>query len=407
LIIYETPNEMNKNTILTVLIPLLTILVMWGCEKEDISKPRACFTAEVTEANVGEPITFTNCGEGKAFSIWTGDSYHAYANYGTDAGVSFEGETFSYAYPEPGTFTVTMVATSYGNQGQDVYEDVDSMAVSITDNRAEFLEFGFRSPKVVGTIEGHDIFVEVPYGTDFTNLKATFKTSSKFSVVTVDGVEQVTGKTANDFTNPVEFTITAQTGDQNIYMAQVYTIPDTAKELTVFSINNIPGVFEGKTIRVTMPAGDTIYTNIRAQFETSSEKTVVTVNGVVQVSGSSKNDFTDPVEYVVTAEDETFNTYTVIVEEEMGFLSFGFEQLVPAVYANISGYNLSVKVLQGTPVDSLVASFVTTSHNPTVKIGDVVQTSGITLNDFTDPVTYTLETEDKSVDYTITVTVIE
>ncbi len=36
----------------------------------------------------------------------------------------------------------------YGNNGEDIFEDVDSMVVNITDNRAEFLEFGFRSPKV-------------------------------------------------------------------------------------------------------------------------------------------------------------------------------------------------------------------------------------------------------------------
>ncbi len=190
-------------------------------------------------------------------------------------------------------------------------------------------------------------------------------------------------------------------------MAHVYSIPDTAKEITTYSINNIPGVFDGNTISVTMPAGDTDFTQLRARFETSSEKASCTVNGVVQVTGRSRNNFTDPVEYVVTAEDESTNTYSVIVEEEMGFLSFGFEQLVPPVYAIISGYNLSVQVLQGTPVDSLIASFVTTSHNPIVKIGDVVQTSGVTLNDFSSPLTYTLETDNKSVDYTITVTVIE
>jgi hypothetical protein len=382
-------------------------LVTGGCEKEDIPMPRACFTAAVTEANVGAPITFTNCGEGKAFSIWTGDSYHAYANFGTDAGLPFPDETFSYVYPEPGNFTVTMVATSYGNNGQDVYKDVDSMSVTVTDNRAEFLEFGFRSPKVTGEIEGHDIFVEVPYGTNFSGLKATFTTSSKFAVVTVDGVEQVSGKTSNDYTNPVTFTITAQTGDQTSYLVHVYTNPDTSKELTFFSINNVPGVFEGNTILVTLPAGDTNYVGLRAQFETSSEKAIVTVNGVVQVSGSTKNDFTDPVEYVVAAEDESTNTYTVIVEEQIGFLSYGFEHLVPPVYADISGYHLSVKVLQGTPVDSLVATFVTTSHNPTIKIGDVLQTSGVTENDFSNPVTYTLETAEKSVDYTVTVTIIK
>jgi len=156
-----------------------------------------------------------------------------------------------------------------------------------------------------------------------------------------------------------------------------------------------------------MPPGDTDFTKLRAMFETSSELAVVTVNGVVQVSDGSRNDFTDPVEYVVTAEDESTRTYTVTVEEEIGFLSFGFEQLVPPVYATISGHNLTVNVLPGTPIDSLVASFVTTGHNPTVKIGDVEQTNGVTVNDFSNPVTYTLEADNKSVEYTVRVTIIK
>jgi len=38
-----------------------------------------------------------------------------------------------------------------------------------------------------------------------------------------------------------------------------------------------------------------------------------------------------------------------------------------------------------------------------VKIGDVVQISGETLNDFSSPVVYTLEAEGKAVDYTVRV----
>jgi hypothetical protein len=73
----------------------------------------------------------------------------------------------------------------------------------------------------------------------------------------------------------------------------------------------------------------------------------------------------------------------------------------------MSGYDLTVQVLEGTPVDSMYATFVTTDHNPTVKIGDIVQESGVTLNDFSGPVTYTLEADNKSVDYTVRVTVIK
>ncbi len=395
---------MNKSNI--TIISLICLLALSACQDE-IIEPKACFSVDVTEANVGESVTFSNCGEGLAFSIWTGDSYHDYNKYGIDAGVAFLDEFFSYAYPEPGTFTVAMVATSYGNNGEEVYEDVDSLKVTITDARAELLEFGFRSPKVIGTVDGRTLDAEVPYGTNLASLKATFKTSSKFAVVTVDGVEQLSGKTANDFTVPVEFVVTAQTGDTARYWAHVYSIADTAKQITEFSINDIAGIFEGDQITVTLPAGTSEFTKLIADFEVSSEKTEVSVDGTPQFSGSTRNDFTDPVTYTVTAEDGTFKTYLVTVLEEIGFTSFGFEQLMPPVYAFSSGFDLTVQVLPGTPVDSLYATYITTNHNPAVKIGDVVQESGVTLNDFSSPVVYTLEADGKTVQYTVRVSILK
>ena len=102
------------NKLYIPIISLVCLLALWGCQ-EEIIEPKSCFSMDVTEANVGESVTFTNCGTGMAFSIWTGDTYHNYSKYGTDAGVAFDDEFFSYAYPEPGTFTVVLVATSYGN----------------------------------------------------------------------------------------------------------------------------------------------------------------------------------------------------------------------------------------------------------------------------------------------------
>jgi hypothetical protein len=398
---------MNTPKIVTIAILLGGFLAFSACSKEEIPQPNACFTSDKTDANVGEPVTFTSCSEGLAFSIWTGDSYHSYANYGYDAGVQLSDDFISYEYPEPGTFTVVLVATSYGNDGTEVYEDVDSLSVTITDGRAELTEFGFRSPKVVGTITGRSISVEVPFGTNLASLKPTFRRSSSFAVVSSGGVELVSGKTAVNFTNPAEIIVTAQTGDTARYIANVFSNPDTGKEITAFSINEIPGVFDGNSITVTLPAGNSDFTGLKADFETSSDKAVVTVNGTVQTSGSSRNDFSSPLTYTVTAEDESSTDYLVTVKEEIGFISYGFEQLVPPVYATMSGYDLTVQVLEGTPVDSMYATFVTTDHNPTVKIGDIVQESGVTLNDFSGPVTYTLEAENQSVDYTVRITVIK
>ncbi|MBC6426299.1 MAG: hypothetical protein GDA51_07485 [Ekhidna sp.] len=60
----------------------------------------------------------------------------------------------------------------------------------------------------------------------------------------------------------------------------------------------------------------------------------------------------------------------------------------------------------GTDVSALVATF-TVSGAATVLVGDIEQVSGVTANDFTNPVTYTIVAENKvdMVDFTVTVNV--
>lgn len=65
-----------------------------------------------------------------------------------------------------------------------------------------------------GKISGADVTVDLPQLTDLTKLVATF-TTGEGNKVTVDGVEQVSGVTANDFTNPVDYVITNSDGSVN------------------------------------------------------------------------------------------------------------------------------------------------------------------------------------------------
>ena len=89
------------------------------------------------------------------------------------------------------------------------------------------------------------------------------------------------------------------------------------KAITAFSFAGLePAVVgtideEAKTIALTVPNG-TVVTALVATF-INSEKSSVKVGEVAQESGVTANDFTTPVEYVVTAEDETTSTYTVTV----------------------------------------------------------------------------------------------
>lgn len=61
-----------------------------------------------------------------------------------------------------------------------------------------------------GVITGNNIAVALPYGTKVTSLIATFSTTGQS--VTVNGVAQVSGQSANNFTNPLIYTVTAADG---------------------------------------------------------------------------------------------------------------------------------------------------------------------------------------------------
>jgi hypothetical protein len=76
-----------------------------------------------------------------------------------------------------------------------------------------------------GTVSGTAISVVVPLGTDLSALVATFAITG--ASVSVGSVEQTSGTTANDFTNPVEFVVKAADGSTKTFTVTV-TVADYA-----------------------------------------------------------------------------------------------------------------------------------------------------------------------------------
>jgi len=86
----------------------------------------------------------------------------------------------------------------------------------------------------------------------------------------------------------------------------------SAKAITAFSLNGVAGTINdtGKTIAVTMPSG-TAVTNLVATFTTTGAS--VKVGSTLQITGTTVNDFTNPVKYTVTAADSSTQDYTVTI----------------------------------------------------------------------------------------------
>jgi hypothetical protein len=280
---------------------------------------------------------------------------------------------------------------------------------------AAITAFSFQglSPAVTGTINetAHTIALTVPYGTNITALVATFTTTG--TAVAIGATPQVSGTTANNFTNPVTYTVTAADASTHAYIVTVVAAISPAKAITSFSFQGLSPAVTGTineiahTIAFTVPYGTNV-TALVATFITTG--TAVTVGATPQVSGTTANNFTNPVTYTVTAADASTQAYVVTVVTALSpakaITAFSFQGLLPAVTGTVNevAHTIALTGPYGTNVTALVATFTTTGT--AVAVGATPQFSGTTANNFTSPVTYTVTAADASTQaYVVTVAV--
>ena len=259
--------------------------------------------------------------------------------------------------------------------------------------------FSFTNPAATGTIDegAKTIAVTVPYGTDVRALVATFTTTG--ASVKVGTQDQVSDTTPNDFTGPVQYTVTALDGTTATYTATVTVGSFGTKAISAFSFTNPAAtgtIDEGaKTIAVSVPSGTDV-SALAAMFTTTGAS--VKVGTQDQVSGAAPNDFTGPVQYTVTAADGTIATYTVAVAfaappaiTSFSFIDTGAMGIIDEVTKTIS-----VTVPYGIDLSTLVATFTTTGAT-SIRVGMQEQLSGLTPNDFSSLVQYLITTLDGAI----------
>ena len=89
--------------------------------------------------------------------------------------------------------------------------------------------FSFTSPAATGTISGTNIYVTVPIATDVIALVATFTHTG--ASIAIGSTAQVSGVTANDFTNTVTYTVTAADATTKDYAVIVTVSFVTASQI--------------------------------------------------------------------------------------------------------------------------------------------------------------------------------
>ena len=168
----------------------------------------------------------------------------------------------------------------------------------------------FKVDSVYASIDEDNRLVRLdfPAGTDVTHLTPTITISNYATIEPASGVAQ-------DFTNPVFYTVTAMDGTEAQYMVEAFVHDaDNEKSILLFRFDALDddGVIDEILHRIdfVLPA-ETDVTQLVPTIVVSEGATVEPASGVAQ-------DFTNPVTYTVTAQNGTTAVYTVTVILEGG-----------------------------------------------------------------------------------------
>lgn len=318
--------------------------------------------------------------------------------YGTDVTALVPTITHTGASIQPNSgvaqdFTnpVTYTVTADDGTTKD-YNVTVTVAKNSAKNITEF-KFSQLSPEVIGNISNKHktIDLSVPYGTDIASLVPTI-THTGQSVSPSSGV-------ANDFTNTVTYTVTAANGSTKSYDVTVTVLPNSAKSITSFKFSSLSPEVTGtideanSNINLTVPYGTDI---------TNLVPTIVHNGASISPDPSLAQDFSNPVDYTVTADDNTTKTYavsvTIAANTAKDITDFRFAALSPEVVGNIDSvaHTISLTVPYNTDMTSLVPTITHSGASISPK-------SGI-ATDFTNPVVYTVTADDLSTQqYTVSV----
>ena len=310
-------------------------------------------------------------------------------------------------------FTNPVIYTVVAEDGETIQDWI--VTVTLAPNTAtDFLSYSFPEQTIPAEIDtdSHRINIEVAYGTDVRNLVATFELSYGARAYVNYFWRQESGVTSNNFTNPVTYRVIAEDGrTRQDWRVTVTFAPEPEADIIFF---NIPGqVGESNidqnnyTVELSMPYGTDLM-NLVSSFRLSYGATAE-VDGIIQESGTTSNDFSDPLVYTVTSYDgslvhEWRISVTELPNSEADFISFSFLEQNNAAVIDPQRARVDIEVRFGTDMSILIANFVL-SDQATAYIDNIEQLSGITENDFSTPLTYVVIAEDNTIkEWTITVT---
>ena len=212
----------------------LAVVVFSSCTKEPMIGPNVSFSTSLTDniAYSGEAFSvYVERDQAQFYTIYTGQTGMVYGEpQAVGIFLNQASDSLEITYQSVGEYTVTVLASSTGNQAQDFDRKIDSIKITVRDRRATIDKFDFSlasSDLVPGRIEGNDIIGSVADIPGYSYLyKPTFFTASDYAKVYLGEIDDAnlleSGVTEIDFTdatqeNPKIFIVLSPNGETQEY----------------------------------------------------------------------------------------------------------------------------------------------------------------------------------------------
>ncbi|HSO87093.1 MAG TPA: hypothetical protein VLQ91_11105 [Draconibacterium sp.] len=159
----------NKIAIITC---VSLFILACNTEYDIFVEPKAEMTLSKTTVDVLEPVYITNTGSGETFTFWPGDEGQDYSKIDESKNTGLapnRGIDFEYTYLRSGTYTITLIASSYDEETGKFVQNLSSAVITVNpgNNGNNFTSFAIDnalsgySPE--GTIEGSKITIPVGF----------------------------------------------------------------------------------------------------------------------------------------------------------------------------------------------------------------------------------------------------
>jgi len=394
---------------------LITMIIVSSCVKEEMINPDPSFIltyqrAGQTNALAGTKFYVIPTGTGEFFTLYDGLKGHIWGEAGAK-GIDFnKADSLMVYYSTAGTYKLTLVTSSNGNFGNDYKVTSKTEDVVVIDQRNSFKTFNINDTDGNFALNNEILFSFPDAVTDF-HFAAKFSMDSPDAKTYVNGVEQVSGETINDFSQPVVYTVKSGQGNDQLYTVKISTFPSSAeKVLSKFELgvggNGEVGVIDEENKVINLTANYS--TNLAAVrlILASSYASAILINNFAY-SERKNYDMAKAVKAIkIVAQNATEVEYTIKTTIDNPVSTFTFAGLVPEPVGVIdaAAKTISIDVLKGTDVSKLIAKW--TGSIGKVTIGTMVQSNGVTPNNFSKPLIYTFYKGSTAGDkYTVTINI--